>query len=92
MPATAPSRPGWPSLKTTAALAPAASALLALTPKVQVPRWTSAIEPAGKPAKSAASQPEFDVLCGRAGSIGTVERRPATAAVTSPEPEYVIGA
>ena len=43
--------------------------------------------PAGKPAKSAASQPEFDVLAGAAGSIGTVTSTGATAAVTSPEPE-----
>jgi hypothetical protein len=46
------------SLKMTAALAPAASALFAFTSNVRVPRWMSATAPAGKPAKSAASQPE----------------------------------
>ena len=37
--------------------APAACAFSAFTAKAQVPRWISAMLPAGKPAKSAASQP-----------------------------------
>ena len=50
-------RPGWPSLKITTAAAPASWAFAAFSPNVQVPRWTSATAPAGKPAKSASSQP-----------------------------------
>ena len=43
-------------------MAPAAAAFSALISKVQVPRWISAMLPAGKPAKSPASQPLVDVL------------------------------
>ena len=55
VPATAAVRPAWPSLNTTTAEAPAAAALAALSAKVHVPRWTSAMWPGVKPAKSAAS-------------------------------------
>jgi hypothetical protein len=78
-------RPGWPSLKMITAAAPAASALSALTPNVQVPRWISAMLPAVKPAKSAASQP--DVEPGWAGG-GIWTSTGCTGAVTSPLPEY----
>ena len=44
-------------LAMTTAEAPAAYAFCALSAKVQPPRLTRAIRPAGKPAKSAASQP-----------------------------------
>jgi hypothetical protein len=48
-----PERSGvLPWLKTMTALAPAACALNALRAKLHPPRWTSAIAPAGKPAKS----------------------------------------
>ena len=79
-------RPGWPSLKITTAEAPAAWAFWALTWKVQVPRWISATLPAGKPAKSAASQPLVEVLSGLV-PIGTTTSTGVTAAVTSPLPE-----
>ncbi len=46
-----------PSFMITTALAPALIAFWIFTTKSQVPRWTSAIAPAVKPAKSAASQP-----------------------------------
>ncbi len=46
-----------PWLNTITALAPAAAALSTLMRKVQVPRWMRAMWPAGKPAKSPASQP-----------------------------------
>ena len=58
----------------TTALAPAAAALVALMAKLHVPRLISAMLPAGKPAKSAALQP----------NAATVD----TLAVTSPLPEY----
>ena len=64
----------------TTALAPAACALVALMAKVQPPRLMSAMFPAGKPAKSAASQPGVGSAGGAASAV--------TAAVTSPLPEY----
>ena len=58
VPTISPSRSGvLPWLKMTTADAPAAWALSALTANVHVPRWMSAILPAGNPAKSAASHP-----------------------------------
>ncbi len=59
--------------------APAACAFSAFTAKVQVPRWTSAMLPAGKPAKSAASQP---LVLARGGT--RLMSTAVTAAVTSP--------
>src|SRR4051794_11389694 len=92
VPASTPSRPGWPSLKITTALAPASLAFCALAPKVQVPRCTSAMLPAGKPAKSDAAQPETVAPAGVL-PIGTLSGPTAvTGAVTSPAPEEVIGA
>jgi|GEM_PF-3515126 len=61
VPATASVRPGWPSLKTITPPAPAATALVALISNVQVPRWTSAMLPGTKPAKSAVSHPLVDL-------------------------------
>ena len=51
-----------PWLKMTIPTAPAAAAFSAFSSKVQVPRRSKAMFPAGKPAKSAASQPLVDVL------------------------------
>ena len=42
-------RPGWPSLKRTMPPAPERFASLNFCANVQVPRWTSAIAPAGIP-------------------------------------------
>ena len=78
-------RPGWPSLKMTTADAPAAFAFWALTAKSHVPRWTSAIDPAVKPAKSAASQP---LLLDGSGVGGTVTSTGTTLASAVPLPEY----
>ena len=76
-------RPGsLPWLKMMTALAPAAVALAALSPKAQVPRWTRAMFPGVNPAKSDASHPE--VL---ARSPARRRSTPCTVAVTSPEPE-----
>src|SRR3954447_4213279 len=50
-------RPGLPSLKITTPVAPAALAFSTLTPKLQPPRWISAMWPAVKLLKSAAVQP-----------------------------------
>jgi hypothetical protein len=83
VPKTASVRPWNPSLKMIAALAPAAAAFATFSSKVQVPRTMSAIAPAGKPAKSAASQPlvEVPAVIGMPASTGSTE------AVTSPFPE-----
>ena len=51
-----------PWLKITIPTAPAAAAFSALISNVQVPRCSSAMFPAGKPAKSAASHPLVEVL------------------------------
>ena len=64
-----------------AAAAPAAAAFATFSPKVQVPRWITAMPPLGKPAKSAAEQPL--VLLG----VGVGEMIPSAATsgpVTSP--------
>ena len=69
----------------TTASAPAAWALTAFSAKVQVPRWISAIVPAGKPVKSVASHPlvwPFAVP-----GAGTTRSTAVTPAVTSPLPE-----
>src|SRR3954447_22731927 len=50
-------RPGLPSLKMITPEAPAALAFCTFTPKLQVPRWISAIRPATKPLKSVDVQP-----------------------------------
>ena len=57
-----------------------------LLAEVHVPRWTSAMLPAVKPAKSAASQPLVERRLGRRRQRHV--DRPATVAVTSPLPEY----
>jgi len=67
-PLRSPVRPGLPSLKITTAEAPAASAFAAFVAKVQVPRWTRAMLPAVKPAKSAAEQPLAELGAGVAGT------------------------
>ena len=51
-----------PWLKMITPTAPASSALAALTPKSHSPRWTRATSPAGKPVKSAGSQPDVTRL------------------------------
>jgi hypothetical protein len=72
----------FPSLKMTTRTAPAAWAFAAFSPKVQVPRWITAMFPAGKLAKSLASQPLVDPPTG--GITGSMT---VIGAVTSPEPE-----
>jgi hypothetical protein len=82
-----PVRPGWPSFITITALAPAACALSTLTLKPHVPRWTSAIPPAGKPAKSAASQPLVEEFAGPDGLITRSTGTSTPVAVPSGVPE-----
>jgi hypothetical protein len=65
--------------------APAACAFSAFAANVHVPRWTSAMLPAGKPAKSAASQPLVTGSRGMARTTSTA----VTLAATTPEPEPV---
>src|ERR671936_107276 len=50
-------RPGLPSLKMITPVAPAACAFSTFTPKLQPPRWISAIRPDTKPLKSEALHP-----------------------------------
>jgi hypothetical protein len=65
-------------------MAPASCAFWALTPKSQVPRCTSAMEPAGNPSKSLASQPLVEArLPVRLMSTAT------TGAFSDPEPDPV---
>src|SRR5947207_2958096 len=61
-----PVRPGFPSLKMITPTAPAACAFRTFTPKLQPPRWISAIRPDVKPVKSAGVHPlvELDVGVG----------------------------
>jgi hypothetical protein len=73
-----------PWLKMITARAPAASALSAFCANGHVPRWISAIAPAGKPAKSAASQP---LVFARGGT--RLMSTATTGAVTSPKPLFV---
>src|SRR6478672_659333 len=61
-------RPGLPSLKMTAADAPAASALATFSAKVQVPRWIRAMLPGVNPSKSEAAQPLAELGVGVAGT------------------------
>ena len=69
------------------ASAPAATALAIFTEKSHVPRWISAMSPV-KPAKSASSQPAFDVPSGcPTGSGTTLSLTPWTTPVTVPLPE-----
>ena len=75
-----------PWLKITIPTAPAAAAFSAFSSNVQVPRWSSAMFPAGKPAKSDASHPLVEVLP-RPSCRSTA----VTAAVTSPGSDWVIG-
>ena len=49
--------------------APAFWALTTFTPKLHVPRWISAILPAGKPAKSADVQPLAELGVGLGGRM-----------------------
>src|SRR5436190_19357742 len=62
-------RPGLPSLKMTAAEAPAAWALATFWANVHVPRWISAMLPAPNPAKSEAWQPLAELGLGVAGTM-----------------------
>src|SRR5512145_2871671 len=64
----------------TAPAAPALYAFVALSANVHAPRLIRAMFPAGKPAKSAASQPGVASPGGAARCV--------TGAVTSPLPEY----
>ena len=63
-----PVRPGLPSLKMTAAEAPAASALATFWANVHVPRWIRAMLPGTNPAKSEAEQPLAELGVGVAGT------------------------
>ena len=81
-----PMRSGvFPWLKITIPTAPAAAAFSAFSSKVQTPRWSSAMFPAGKPAKSAVSQPLVEVL-----PSPNWRSTPVTAAVTSPGSDWSI--
>src|SRR3712207_3876075 len=71
VPCTTSVRPSCPSLRTTTAEAPAAWALATFWPKGHVPRWTSAMLPAVKPSKSAASQPLVLLLTTAGGGATT---------------------
>src|SRR5918911_1713995 len=59
-------RPGLPSLKMITPVAPAPCAFCTFTPKLQPPRWISAIRPGTKPVKSVELHPlvELDVAVG----------------------------
>ena len=83
-PAKGSVRPGWPSLKMMTAIAPAAVALATLSANRQVPRWMSAMLPAVKPPKSAASQPLVEDGSGVAGMVRSTG---CTTLVTSPAAE-----
>ena len=74
-----------PWLKITMPATPAAAAFSAFSSKVQVPRWSKAMFPAGKPVKSVASQPLVDVLP-RPSCRSTA----VTAAVTLPGSDWSI--
>src|ERR1700750_271182 len=80
-------RPGLPSLKMTTPDAPAACALSTFTPKLQPPRWTSAIAPDVKPLKSSEVHPlvELDV------SVGGVTMPPGGSTSDSALPLLVPG-
>ena len=74
-----------PWLKITIPTAPAAAAFSAFSSKVQTPRWSNAMFPAGKPAKSAASQPLVEVF-----PSPNWRSTPVTGAVTSPGSDWSI--
>ena len=76
------SAPPLPWLKTIAPAAPASLAFVTFSPNVHVPRCSSAMLPAVKPAKSASSQPEVMTL-GSAKFTSTAWTAPV--AVPSPE-------
>ena len=84
--ASGASRSSKPSLKISAAAAPASRAFWYFCVNGQVPRWISAIAPAGMPAKSAGSHPLMDVPAPPGGGTTVL---PATkiGPVTSPAPE-----
>jgi len=84
VPATRSRRPAFPSLNTTTARAPASIAFATFALKVQVPRWSSATAPRGKPAKSASSQPLVDAF---GSGLGTTRFTATTCASTRPLPE-----
>jgi hypothetical protein len=69
--------------------APASAALRAFTTKSHVPRWTSAMLPGVKPAKSSGSQPASEELGSGPGG-NWLSSAPSTGASTSPLPEYSI--
>ena len=77
-------RPGWPSLNRMIAEAPASWAMAAFWTYGHVPRWSRAMLPGTKPAKSSTSQPLVDVF--GAGPGGSTRSTPWTGAVTSPLP------
>ncbi len=85
VPCRSTSRPGWPSLNTTAATAPASAAFWTFWPNEHVPRCNSAMLPTVKPAKSPASQPLVLPL-GAVDGGRTTSTNWATA-VTSPSAE-----
>src|SRR5436190_3784903 len=62
-------RPGLPSLKMITPDAPAACAFCTFTPKLQPPRWISAIRPGTRPVKSAAMQPLVELDDGVGGRM-----------------------
>jgi hypothetical protein len=53
--------PGLPSLKMITPVAPAPCAFCTFTPKLQPPRWISAIRPGTKPAKSVVLHPAVEL-------------------------------
>ena len=61
---------------------PAVAAFSAFCSKVQLPRWTRAIPPFGKPSKSSVSQPLVE-LFGLEPPIGTTTSTGCTAPETS---------
>ena len=79
-----PVRPGLPSLKITAADAPAASAFATFWAKVQVPRWIRAMLPGMNPAKSEAAQPLAELGAGVAGT--TIPPAGSLSRVANPRP------
>ena len=70
-----------PSFMRMIAEAPALIAFWIFRTKSQVPRWMRAIEPTGKPAKSAASQPLVEPAA--PPGLGTFRSTAVTGAVTS---------
>ena len=72
-----------PWLKITIPTAPAAAAFSAFSSKVQTPRWSSAMFPAGKPAKSVVSQPLSEVF-----PSPSLRSTAVTGAVTSPGSDW----